>query len=702
MIARLGLRLALSGGREALLRLAFAAVGVWVGLTLLLLALTAAAGAHGRGERSGWQDAAYAFSPNAEGLNPRPVESADGALFLAVTDYHDGTPMTRVYVAALGADPPVPPGLDRLPGPGEVAASPAMQRLLESTPDDQLDDRFPGEVTMTIGPAGLAHENERVAIIGRTPDQLDGVRSVSKVRGFDLKFGGLGLLGIASFQQLLLLFGAVLLLGPVVVVIFIVTRVGWSQREQRLAAIRLVGASRLQAAVIAGVEAGLAAVAGSAMAWASYEVVRRIAAEKLVFQGGRFWPDDLAVPPWALVLILAGTPALVMLAPAASLHRASVNPLAVSRLGRRPAPSIWMALPLAAAVAGTFVARAVDEMLGSELSGMFTMFMLGGYVLGLVLIGPWLCMAVSTGIARLSRRAPGLIAAHRIAADPYAAFRTVSIVVLAVSTLTYLGSIAGQLDSTDNPSHVRPKPGVIVVYTGRVPDSQIAPLLSQQAVAVRERGEFGLSEVSCAELSRVRYVSCPHPGDSDLTEPEPDFATLPISVVYIPTDGSPAAENRVRVQAANLVPNAIINSDRDPVDHSGERTFIGFGRLIGIASLFLLLLATVGLTAGMTGSLLERRRPFALLRASGVRLGELRRVVLLETTATMVITSAVGVGLGMLLAYAATRRAGLSWTWPGLDVYAYAGGAVLAALLLSTLALPLLSATTRFDAIRYE
>jgi hypothetical protein len=35
-------------------------------------------------------------------------------------------------------------------------------------------------------------------------------------------------------------------------------------------------------------------------------------------------------------------------------------------------------------------------------------------------------------------------------------------------------------------------------------------------------------------------------------------------------------------------------------------------------------------------------------------------------------------------------------------VYAYAGGGVLAALVLSTLVLPLLGAATRYDAIRYE
>lgn len=42
-------------------------------------------------------------------------------------------------------------------------------------------------------------------------------------------------------------------------------------------------------------------------------------------------------------------------------------------------------------------------------------------------------------------------------------------------------------------------------------------------------------------------------------------------------------------------------------------------------------------------------------------------------------TSAVGIGIGMHLAYAATRQAGLIWTWPDPEVYAYASGGVSAA-----------------------
>jgi ABC-type antimicrobial peptide transport system permease subunit len=449
--------------------------------------------------------------------------------------------------------------------------------------------------------------------------------------------------------------------------------------------------------VLTGTETGFAAAIGTALAWASYEVGRRIAVERIVFQGGHFWPEDMAVQTWLLVLILAGTPVLVMLASVWSMAWATNTPV-ISRYGRRPAPGVWTTVPLAFALVGTIVAGPLEQAMGSDLAGFFTVLLVGAYLLGFVLIGPWLCQVLGRGIARISRGVPGLIAAHRIAADPYAAFRSVSIVVLAVSAITYFGTVGGQLDPPVGPQYQVLRPGVVVVNTGGVAESRVAPLLSPQAVVVRVRGEFGPDEATCAELARVRYLSCPN---ESVTEPQPDFSFLPIREIYLPTDGSLAAETRIRAQAANLVPNAIVNSNRDPVNHE-DNLVAGFAGLVYLATLFVLLLAVVGLTAGMTAGLLERRRPFALLRASGVRLGELRRVVLLETSATMALTSALGIVLGMVLGFAATRRAGLTWTWPSAEVYAYAGGAVLAALILSTLALPLLNAATRFDAIRYE
>jgi hypothetical protein len=693
---RLGLRLAVAGGRESLLRLAVTAFGVAVGVVLLLLCLTGQSAEQGRAERSGWQSA----DPDT------PATAPDPALFLTVTDYHEGTAMIRGYVAALGPRPPVPPGLERLPGPGEVAVSPAMRRLLVSTPDDELDDRYPGRVTATIGDEGLAHPDQLVALIGRTPDQLGEVtsRSLYRVRGF----GALPS-GYAFYQgiRVLLLLGAVLLLAPVTIFIVMTTRVAAAHREQRLAAIRLVGATRLQAAVVAAVETGLGAVAGTALGWAGYEAGRRIVAATVTFQGARFFLDDVVVAPWLLALVLAGVPLLAMLTTIVALSRVQAGPLATSRHGRRPPPSARRALPLAAGIGGLLAAaplrRVVDSETSETLDNLAPLFLILTIV-GFVVVGPWLCMLAGRGIARVSRRVPGLIAARRIASDPSATFRVVSVVVLAAFAVTFSASLvdAAEDGPVDGGRGVL-RPGVVEVITGGVPEAKVAPLLSERAVPLRSGAARDFVE-SCPELARAVTLPCSSSGlaEGGISERAGLADTdLPISTVYILTDGTPAAENRVRTQAANLAPNALIHTQQDRIDTDGF-FFASLEQLQRLVWYFVLLVAACSLTVGMLAGVIERRRPFALLRASGLRLGELRQVVFLETAAAMLVTAAVGVGLGMATSYAVALFGDMAWTWPDVGVFAMVGIGVLTALILSTMALPLLDAATRDDAVRYE
>lgn len=696
MTFRLGWRPAVAGGRESRLRLAVTAFGVALGVMLLLLCLTGQSAEQGRAERSGWQSADQ----------DTPATAPDPALFLTVTDYHQGTAMIRGYVAALGPRPPVPPGLERLPGPGEVAVSPAMRRLLASTPDDELDDRYPGRVVATIGDEGLAHPDQLVALIGRTPEQLGEVtsRSLHRVLGF----GSLPS-GYAFYQgvRVLLLMGAVLLLVPVTIFIVMATRVAAAHREQRLAAIRLVGATRLQAAVVAAVETGLGAVAGAALGWIGYEAGRRILAATVTFQGARFFVDDVVVAPWLLALVLAGVPLLATLTTVVALGRVQAGPLATSRQGRRPPPSAWRALPLAAGLGGLLAAaplrRVLDGGTRETLDNLAPLFVTLTIV-GFVAIGPWLCMLAGRGLARVSRRMPGLIAARRIASDPRATFRAVSLVVLAAFTVTYSASLVDA--SEDGPvdgGRGALRPGVVEVITGGVPEARVAPLLAERAVATRSGAAHDFVE-SCAELVRVVTLPCSSSGRSEVGVSERAGladADLPVSVVYIATDGTPAAENRVRTRAANLVPNALIHTQRDRID-TDALFFTSLERLQRLVWYFVLLVAACSLTVGMLADVLERRRSFALLRASGLRLGELRQVVLLETAAAMLITAAAGVGLGMVSSYAFALFSDMAWTWPDAGIFVMVGTGALAALVLSTLALPLLDAATRHGAVRYE
>lgn len=700
---RLGLRLAAAGGSESRFRLAVTALGVGIGVTLFLLALTAQSAVEGRAERSGWL--------SATGDTADDPQAGDPAVFLAVTDYHQGRPMTRAHVAAMGPDAPVPPGLDRLPGPGEVAVSPALRRLLDTLPDDRMADRFPGRVVATIGDEGLAHPEAIVGLVGRTEAQMAAVHSSGKhvVRGFDERPSGYAFyLGARLFLGV----GALLLLVPVVVFIVTATRVAAAQRDQRLAAVRIAGATRPQLAAMAAAETGVAAVLGTALGWVGYEVGRRVLAARVDFQGGRFFLADVAVGPRAMAPVLVGMPVLAVVAAIVSLRGGGDGLLAAARRvpGRRP--SAWRLVPFGAGVGGLLVGAAFRDALGPELVDRASPPLVIATLVGFVLLGPWLCLLAGEVLARVSRRVPGLIAARRLAGDPHATFRTVGGVVLATFVVTWSASAVepAELGPRAGSGDDGLRAGVVEVRTPGVPDTQVESLLGGDAVATRlgVRGRFdtpGEMVASCRDLARVREVACGGPGEplpGGIRElPGVDGRSREVVRVYVPTDGTAAAMERVRTRAAVLVPNAIIHTPGDRLDADG-RLLGGLGRLQQIGWLFVLVVAACSLTVGMLAGLIERRRPLALLRASGLAAAELRRVVLLETAAAMLLTAAIGVGLGLLSSWSFALFQQARWQWPDGGVFAMVGVGVLAALVLAALSLPLIEATTRPSRIRYE
>ncbi len=146
----LGLRLVLSGGREAVIRLLVltAAVGLGVGLLLTVVAATNAVSTWNN--RHAWFLTGTAFVP------PGPATAGIAPLWWhPIGDTFDSQNIYRFDVAATGTSSPVPPGIPRDPGPGQYYASPALAALLRSTPADQLADRYPGRLAGTIGGSGF-------------------------------------------------------------------------------------------------------------------------------------------------------------------------------------------------------------------------------------------------------------------------------------------------------------------------------------------------------------------------------------------------------------------------------------------------------------------------------------------------------------------------------------------------------------------
>ena len=440
----LGLRLVLSGGREAVIRLLVlaAAVGLGVGLLLTAVAATNAVSAWNNRHAWWWTGTAYVPSGQAAGVAPLWWHPSG--------DTFDGQQIDRFDVAASGASSPVPPGIPRDPGPGQYYASPALAALLRSTPANQLADRYPGRLAGPIGDAGLPSPNSLIIIIGHTPAQLAAtpysvpVTSIAKTVPGDLRpqANGRGLLynppgggAQASTIDLILSVVALAVLAPILIFITTATRLSAARREQRFAAMRLVGATRQQVSRLAAVESTVAAAMGVVLGFGAFFLLR-VPVAGIPFVGQPFFPGDLSLSPPDILAVAIGVPVAAAVAARLALRRVRISPLGVARRQTPPPPRAWRVLPLLAgfALLGFFVVHGKPASPSSQVLAFFPGYLL--ILVGLIIAGPWITMAAAKVMARRTSRPGTLLAARRLADDPKAAFRAVSGLVLALLITT--------------------------------------------------------------------------------------------------------------------------------------------------------------------------------------------------------------------------------------------------------------------------
>src|ERR1019366_8683077 len=128
---RLGLRLNTNGGRESLVRLAVTAVGVALGVGLLLASLASMNAGNAQNTRGAWLN-------QPQNTSPASALRAHSVWWLSVTDEFAGRTFDRIDVAATGPRSSIPPGLPRLPKMNEYFVSPALSALLRTTPAAEL------------------------------------------------------------------------------------------------------------------------------------------------------------------------------------------------------------------------------------------------------------------------------------------------------------------------------------------------------------------------------------------------------------------------------------------------------------------------------------------------------------------------------------------------------------------------------------
>jgi hypothetical protein len=508
----LGLRLVISGGREAITRLVVLAVAVGLGVGLLLTAVAATNAVTTWNNRHAWYWTGTAWVPPGPATGVAPLWWHPGS------DIFNGQAISRFDVAAAGTSSPVPPGIPRDPGPGQYYASPALAALLRSTPANQLADRYPGHLAGPIGDAALPSPSSLVIIIGRTPAQLAHTPNSVQVTSISTTLGGWpvprteanpkGLTyapldpgGGASAIDLILSVVALAILAPVLIFIATATRLSAARREERFAAMRLVGATRRQVSLLAATESTVAGILGVAAGFGIFFLLR-IPVAGIPFIGQPFFPAELTLSLRDILAVAIGVPVFAAVAARLALRRVHISPLGVARRARPKPLRAWRVVPLLAGLAelGFWTIHGHPASISGQIQAFMSSFLL--IIVGLFIAGPWLTMAAARAMARWTSRPATLLAACRLADDPRAAFRAVSglvlalfittVAVVAITTqnakdLTRFGSAAEANVLTDQVSasnqgvgnSVPGAPGARAGEAGPGPAAPVAPLTAQ-------------------------------------------------------------------------------------------------------------------------------------------------------------------------------------------------------------------------------
>ena len=417
-------RLAFAGGGSGRLVTAMTALAVALGTAILLFAISFGPALQTRYDHAAWRD-----TPGVVDLDA----ASAGLIIQRTDDYWHGLQLTRMDVASLSTDAPVPPGLDRVPLAGEAYVSPALARLIAASPPNELGDRF-GAVAGTISDAGLMAPDELAVVVGRDAAELRAIGARPEGARVVTALDGTGRVPMPSdpIAQLLVVIAVIGALAPVVVFVSVATRLSAARRERRLAAMRLVGATPSQVTVLAAVEALLAAIPGALGGIVLFAALRPLVA-RMPLLGATWFPESITPPVLSAAAVVLAVLATGVASAVVALRGLIVSPLGVQRR-ERPGPLRRLRLLPLLVCLGAF-AVAVG-LFAQGVRGTIVPAMVGipflGIVVGIAYAGPWLTAAVGLALVRTARGPSALLAGRRLLDDPRAAFGAVGGVVLAV------------------------------------------------------------------------------------------------------------------------------------------------------------------------------------------------------------------------------------------------------------------------------
>jgi hypothetical protein len=654
----LGIQIALAS-RSTRLRSILTAGGVALGVIVLVLAASV--------------PHAYSARKARERASTPVFHSTGGRLRLRLLDestvFHGviiGENAVQVTGTRGDGPVPLPPGVKRLPGPGEMVVSPEVRRLLRGPGGAELRRRLHARVVGTVGSAGLSEPHD--AVLYRGSSELSALQAPSVSR-----FGSSGSsTATPAFITLLVIMVVVALLLPVGVFVATAARFGAEERDRRLAAMRLVGADQITTARVAVGESLLGAVAGLVLGAAGFLAVR-VPVAHINLAGIDVFASDLRPSLPFAVLVALLVPLSAVAATLISIRRVAIEPLGVTRRGSEARRRLGWRL-----VAPVLGFGLLAPLLGSSgrLAGV------GGQAeaaLGVVLVLVGVTALLPWVVEAVVRRAPDgplpwLLAIRRLRGEEGTTGRVVGAIGLAVAGAIAL-SIVFSAAQSDVRTRVRPvETRTLAVEMGAMTRAGAHHELG----ALRTLPDVARVSASLEPLGRATLVSA--------------------NVVL--RSGQARAQARLRDEVAGLDPIAQVVALAGGGPEA--RTLSDLRRVLFAGAVVVLLMIGASLLVAAGEGLRERRRALAVLAAFGTRRSTVAWSMFWQAAIPVAGGLLLAIGLGLGLGAMLSAVVGLSpqFDWGAIGLMLAAGVAVIAAV--TALTLPTVVRMMHPQALRVE
>ena len=730
-------------GRQSFARLGLTTAAVALGIVLVCCFTAGINGIKGRASGLAINTAAYQAARGA--AEQKPIEGVEplkiGGTWRGDASKWRGQSIQSYSMYGTAKSPQF--AKLKTPRPGEYYLSKALADAVAQHPEDNILARF-GKNTKYLGviPSEyVASPDALMMVRGASAEEVAESDAFTKSQGQPSYFADVyrtdtsGLKSNAVFDPVAIIVfgvGGTILLFPIVIFVSVATQLGAAQREKRYAALRLIGATKQQVGLVLMLESLLASVVGVLIGLGAFWLLQA-PLQAFKMDGMRFNPSDLALTSTQYALIIGLTLGLTMFVNWRRMRRAQISPLGVSRsLEKVKKLRVWRALVPATGIAifaWLSSKPGLDWLEANKESAMPTLLLMVALLLvmfGLILAGGWLTNKLSLLAARWANNASMLIAGKRTAVHSRTIFRSVSGVVLALFAgsfyLTATSGIEGlNAQAIKDNGFSQLKRGTAIVI-GRSLPGDMAEQLKQESYITSVATTYPRNDgdaIRCQDLAMYTEHACPNSAQPD------QFALLnfdkpvvkKVSLINDRVDTNGAKEYLVTLKSdddieklrtlvtakANQYDLTYAVSGTDAKKPHINPTIREFADLAYVGIGVTLFVAVASLIVSTIGGLMERRRSLYTLRLGGMRLAQLKRLVMVESAAPLLITSILSCSLGVWTGavftstFSTTLKPVLTPTY-----FAIVGIGLAAAIIGIYLILPMVDKLTRAEANQTE